>query len=65
MSTGGSGLSGTQVFPLTTQFPFGFSVDQPVITHRFGTLDAKQEQRYFVGLGARKFQFKRAVIRKT
>jgi hypothetical protein len=40
-------------------------VDRPVITHRFGTLDAKQEQRYSVGMGPRKFQFKRAVIRKT
>ena len=52
-------------FPLTTQFPFGFSVDRPMIVHRFGSLDAKQEQRYFVGIGPRKFQFKRAVIRKT
>jgi len=43
LSTGGVGLSGTQVFPLTTQYPFGFSVDYPVITHRFGSLDAKQE----------------------
>ena len=46
-------------FPLTTQYPFGFSVERPVITHRFGSLDAKQEQRYFVGVGPRKFQFKR------
>ena len=52
-------------FPLTSQFPFGFSVDRPVIVHRFGSLDAKQEQRYFVGIGPRKFVFKRAVIRKT
>ena len=26
LSTGGSGISGTQIFPLTTQYPFGFSV---------------------------------------
>jgi hypothetical protein len=26
--------------------------------HRFGSLDAKQEQRYYVGIGPRKFQFK-------
>src|ERR1035441_7920138 len=65
MSTGGSGLSGTQVFPLTTQYPFGFSVDRAVITHRFGSLDAKQEQRYYVGVGARTFQFKRASLRFT
>ena len=59
LSTGGAGLSGTQVFPLTTQPPFGFSVARPVITHRFGSLDAKQEQRYFVGIGPRSFRFVR------
>jgi len=26
--------------------------------HRFGSLDAKQQQRYYVGIGPRKFQFK-------
>ena len=25
-----------QTFPLTTQYPFGFSVERPVIVHRFG-----------------------------
>jgi len=49
----------SQTFPLTTQYPFGFSVERPVIVHRFGSLDAKQEQRYYVGIGPRKFQFKR------
>jgi hypothetical protein len=41
------------------QCPFGFSVERPVIVHRFGSLDAKQEHRYYVGIGPRKFQFKR------
>jgi len=48
-----------QTFPLTTQYPFGFSVERSVIVHRFGSLDAKQEQRYYAGIGPRKFQFKR------
>jgi hypothetical protein len=48
-----------QTFPLTTQYPFGFSVERPVIVHRFGSLDAKQEQRYYAGIGPRKFQFAR------
>ena len=65
LSTGGAGISGTQVFPLVTQYPFGQSVNQPVITHRFGTLDAKQEQRYYVGIGPRRFRFGRQVIRKS
>src|ERR1039457_5697019 len=49
-----------QTFPLTTRYPFGFSIERPVIVHRFGSLDAKQEQRYYVGIGPRKFQFKHA-----
>jgi hypothetical protein len=59
LSTGGSGISGTQVFPLTTQHPFGFSVERTVVVHRFGSLDSKQEQRYYTGIGPRKFQFRR------
>jgi len=54
-----------QTFPLTTQYPFGFSVERPVIVHRFGSLDAKQEQRYYVGIGPRKFQFKRPNLNWT
>ncbi len=52
-------INSGQTFPLATQYPFGFSVERPVIVHRFGSLDAKQEQRYYVGIGPRKFQFKR------
>jgi hypothetical protein len=52
-------LNSGQTFPLTTQHPFGFSIERPMIVHRFGSLDAKQEQRYYVGIGPRKFQFKR------
>jgi len=59
LSTGGAGISSTQVFPLTTQPPFGFSFERPVITHRFGSFDAKQEQRFYGGIGPRKFQFTR------
>jgi hypothetical protein len=54
-------INSGQTFPLTTQYPFGFSVERPVIVHRFGSLDAKQEQRYYVGIGPRKFQFKVSV----
>jgi hypothetical protein len=52
-------INSGQTFPLTTQYPFGFSVERSVIVHRFGSLDAKQEQRYYAGIGPRKFQFKR------
>jgi hypothetical protein len=51
-------INSGQTFPLTTQYPFGFAVERPVIVHRFGSLDAKQEQRDYAGTGPRKFQFK-------
>ena len=52
-------INSGQTFPLTTRYPFGFSVERSVIVHRFGSLDAKQDQRYYAGIGPRKFQFKR------
>jgi hypothetical protein len=52
-------INSGQTFPLTTQYPYGFSVERQVIVHRFGSLDTKQEQRYYAGIGPRKFQFKR------
>ncbi len=51
-------INSGQTFPLTTRYPISFSVERAVIVHRFGSLDAKQEQRYFAGIGPRKFQFK-------
>ena len=29
-------INSGQTFPLTTQYPFGFSVERPVIVYRFG-----------------------------
>jgi hypothetical protein len=58
-------MNSGETFPLTTQYPFGFSVERRVIVHRFGSLDAKREQRYYVGIGPRKFQFKRPNLNWT
>src|ERR1035437_8202853 len=58
-------INSGQTFPLTTQYPFGFSVERPVIVHRFGSRDAKQEQRDYAGIGPRKFQFKRPNLNWT
>lgn len=59
LSTGGLGLSSTQIFPLVTEYGFGFAQDLTYITHRMGSLDAKQEQRYKSGIGPRRFKFQR------
>jgi hypothetical protein len=58
-------INSAQTFRLTMQHPFGLSVERPVIVHRLGSLDAKQEQRYYVGIGPRKFQFKRPNLNWT
>ncbi len=52
-------VSSGLTFPLTSDQNYGFTQDRPVIVHRFGTLDAKQEQRYAAGIGPRKFAFRR------
>jgi hypothetical protein len=41
------------ISPIRSAYPFGFSVERPVIVHRFGSLDAKQEQRYYLGRRSR------------
>ena len=46
-------------FPLAGDMGYGFSQDRPVVVHRFGELDAKAEQRFAVGIGPRKFAFRR------
>ena len=46
-------------FPLTSDFGYGFTQERPVVVHQFGELDAKAEQRFAVGLGPRKFAFRR------
>ena len=46
-------------FPLKPDAGFGMTQDCQVVVHEFGALDAKLEQRYAVGLGPRKFAFRR------
>ena len=46
-------------FPLTSDFRYGFTQERPVVVHQFGELDAKAEQRFAVGIGSRKFSFRR------
>ncbi len=57
-------VSSGLTFPLTSDQNYGFTQDRPVIVHRFGNLDAKQEQRYAAGIGPRKFAFRRQHLSK-
>lgn len=46
-------------FPLVSDFGYGFTQQRPIITHEFGTLDAKVSQRFKVGMGPKKHAFRR------
>lgn len=46
-------------FPLISDFGYGMSRPFPIITHHFGELAEKANQRFLVGIGPRKFQFRR------
>jgi hypothetical protein len=49
-------------FPLVSDFGYGMVRPWPVIVHRFSELATKAEQRFQVGIGPRKFPFKRAAL---
>ncbi len=57
-------VSSGQTFPLTSDIGFGFAQERLVVVHRFGELDARAEQRFAVGLGPRKFVFRRQHLSK-
>jgi hypothetical protein len=50
--------SASQVFPLVTEFPHGRAQKRLVITHEFGSANAKIEQRFYVGSPATRYTFK-------
>lgn len=49
------------VFPIQSEYPYGQAHAPEVIVHRFGSRDAKTEQRFLVGDGAARFTIKRAM----
>jgi hypothetical protein len=55
--------SGT--FPLKPDYGYGVAQQRKVITHTFGSANAKIEQRFYVGTSARRFLFRRASLNET
>ncbi len=51
------------VFPLTPDFPHGHAQEPHVVIHQFGSANAKIEQRYFQGPGAKRFFIRKAYLR--
>lgn len=45
-------LSPSVTFPLVTRWPYGIAQKPRVVTHQFGSANAKIEQRFLCGFGA-------------
>lgn len=52
----------TGVFPLISDYPFGYAQAPDLAIHQFGSANAKIEQRFLLGNGAKRFSFRRAVL---
>jgi len=53
------------VFPITSDFPHGRAHAPQVVVHRFGSANAKIEQRFLLGTGARRFTARRSRLRES
>jgi hypothetical protein len=55
-------VSGT--FPIVADYPFGRSSHPDVAIHQFGSGNAKIEQRFLLGAGAKRFTVRRVSARR-
>lgn len=55
--------SGT--FPIVGDFPFGRVQAPEIVVHQFGSANAKIEQRFYLGSGARRHLVRRAALNRT
>ncbi len=53
------------VFPLVPEYPHGRAHRAEVIVHRFGSANAKIEQRFLLGNGAKRFTVRKAHLREA
>ncbi len=53
------------VFPIVPDFPHGRVHAPPVVVHRFGSGNAKIEQRFLLGNGAKRFTVRKAWLRES
>src|SRR3989304_1389371 len=50
------------VFPITPDYPHGRAHRPEVIVHQFGSANAKIEQRFLLGNGAKRFTVRKAYL---
>ena len=51
------------VFPITPDYGYGHTIHPDVVVHQFGSGNAKIEQRFLLGAGAKRFTVRRAFLR--
>jgi len=51
------------VFPLVPDYPNGLAYAPEVVVHQFGSANAKIQQRFLLGTGARRFTLRKAWVR--
>jgi hypothetical protein len=58
-------IAASGVFPLTPDYPVEVRRDHEVVVHQFGSGNAKIEQRFLLGSGARRFTIRKQWMRDT
>ena len=58
-------ITPTGVFPIIPDYGFGMAEAPEVAIHQFGSANAKIEQRFLIGSGARKFSIRKAYMNET
>jgi hypothetical protein len=55
-------ISPDGTFPVVPDYPHGRALNPDVVIHQFGSGNAKMEQRFYLGNGARRFFVRKAVL---
>lgn len=53
------------VFPVVSEYGYGYSQEPKVVVHRFGSANAKIEQRFLLGNGAKHFTVRKSQMNET
>jgi hypothetical protein len=56
-------ITSSGTFPIFAEYPFVQTLSPAVVTHQFGSANAKIEQRFYLGTGARRFVVRRTMSR--
>lgn len=58
-------ISPSGTFPILPEYPLEMTRDYTVAVHAFGSANAKIEQRYLLGTGARRWTIRRSALRES